>query len=71
MITLLLLLMTPFTLVGLMTVYLWWNFLQEEGVDSSNVFNPVRVQWFALTKPQKLFDIWPWIKQDEGETLGV
>jgi len=62
------LMVLPF-LVGCFTIFLCWRFLQAEVTDSSNVFNPVRVIWFAMTKPGKLVEIWPWIEKDEGQNL--
>ena len=59
----------PLTLVGLLTVYLWINFLDEEVTDSSNIFNPIRVMWFSLTKPHKLLKVFPWIAKDEGDII--
>ena len=63
------LLLWPFTLLGILVVVLGVNFMSEEGVDSSNVFNPMRVTWFSLTRPQKLYRAFPWIMSDEWHNV--
>ena len=63
----LLVVLLPFLIPGVIIVYLWINFLKEDVTDDSNIFNPIRVTWFCLTKPHKLVDEFPWIADDEGD----
>lgn len=59
----------PFTALGIFLVVLWVRFLKQPGVDSSNIFNPLRFTWFALTRPDKFFSICPWLQSDEWENV--
>ena len=63
------LLLGPFTLLGLLVAVLMWRFKRQPGVDTSNWFNPLRVVWFSLTRPDLLLGVFPWLCQDEWELM--
>ena len=62
-------LLGPFTLLGLLVAVLMWRFKRQPGVDTSNWFNPLRVVWFSLTRPDLLLGVFPWLCQDEWELM--
>jgi len=59
----------PLALLGLFLVILWVRFMKQPGIDSSNIFNPLRFTWFALTRPDKFLEVCPWLADDEWDNV--
>lgn len=57
-----------FTLLGIFTVYCWFK-PRRLPADDSNVINMIRIWWFALTRPDKFVDVFPWLKRDEWDNV--
>ncbi len=55
-------------LIGLFTFYHWFR-PQHEPADPGNVFNPIRLWWFALTREELFVDLFPWLKRDELDNM--
>lgn len=58
-----------FALVGGITVIHWVKQLGKHGLDSSNVFNPVRLWWFVIKHPERFAASHPWLTRDEWENV--
>lgn len=67
MIATILLVLLPFTLIGLLVMV--QLFKSVKGVDDSNIFNRLRIFWFALTRMDQMVEKFPWLKKDEWENM--
>lgn len=54
-------------LIGLLTIFHWVK--PKPGIDQSNVINRIRLWWFALTRPGKFVDQFPWLLEDEWKNV--
>lgn len=68
MISLLILFMLPFALLGL---FLCLQILQSKKLpmDESNRINHIRLVWFAISRPELFVNCFEWLKHDELDNL--
>ena len=68
MISLLILFMLPFALLGLfITVQIMRN--KKLPMDQSNRINHVRLVWFSVSRPELFVNCFEWLKHDELDNI--
>jgi hypothetical protein len=68
-ISLLLFLTFPFTLIGWFVIFKVLILSKKKPMDESNRINHLRLVWWAITRPELFIKQAPWLTKDEMENI--